>query len=458
MSLPLRELLWTLILGILSLLLNLIIPACSMISVGLNRKFSCIQLILSTCISVAIYQFCLWASGELLPLLVLGRHASLADYVIGLPFDVQQSVAHLTVIGCALAAIISGFATVSFPLQQLMILRGVETGWLHDRRTALVNHYDSICELKKLDYLRKNRSSSNPPMLRPPSCGDGGLFWLTELISDCILHAQRWLGYHSKRKTSFDGGNDPGVLRDTSLASTYLASPSVLIHSRELAAENLFLELVQLNELIDESVNSRSLWGRFLQLTGYIFSAVGFFRVYVGSIHTVAHVMGHRSHTTYSENEIEDMVTTVIRLMSSRWNLKVDQLLWPPALTFLMVGVLSLMQVRVFLTSVQDFAGLGLLSRNTELYSLLLSHFAGVYFVACVVLLRIQLPPRRRLAVTVALGKDIHFDFYLLWFDFFFVVSAIFFGVLIFLRHIRRQRYGILFHLLECNMFTFEGF
>lgn len=390
-----------------------------------------------------LFQFCLWSSGELLPLLPLGHHLRLLDYLRTLTFDVQQSVAHLTVVGCAVAAVISGFATVSFPLQQLMILRGVNPDLLRDRRLALQRCYHDICELKKTDLRRRRRTSSNAslPMLNLSSDRAGS--WLAQGLGECVRHCSMWLGNQPKRKSSFDGSNDCNGLQDTSLSSAFLASPAMLIRSRERETESLFLELVQLNELAEEAVTSRTMWGRGLRLAGYLFSAVGFFRVYVGAIHIVEHVLGQSSLASYGESEGEDTVTAVLRLMSTRWGLPIDQLLWPPALSFLMVGALSLMQVRAFLTSAQDFARLGFLSRNTELYSLLLSHLAGVYFVACVVLLRIQLPPRRRLAVTAALGKDIQFSFFLLWFDFFFVMSAILFGIAILLHHIRRHRYSM---------------
>lgn len=112
MHAELREWAWTITLGMLCALLNVFIPASVVVSVGLQMGLSIPHISFYTVNVLALFQIMLWLSGELLPLSVLGHHPTLFQYILSMPFNVQQSVAHLTVIGSATAAIISGFATV----------------------------------------------------------------------------------------------------------------------------------------------------------------------------------------------------------------------------------------------------------------------------------------------------------------------------------------------------------
>jgi hypothetical protein len=65
------------------------------------------------------------------------------------------------------------------------------------------------------------------------------------------------------------------------------------------------------------------------------------------------------------------------------------------------------------------------------MYALSLAQLAGCYFVACVLLLRVQLPLRCRRGVTLALGESAPFELCFLLFDAVFVCSTLVFGLLL---------------------------
>ena len=113
----------------------------------------------------------------------------------------------------------------------------------------------------------------------------------------------------------------------------------------------------------------------------------------------------------------------MLKLLESTFQVHFHTDKWLLILHCLYVGALGLMQVRAFLGTMGQFARMGFLSTNTELYALVLAYLSGFYFVASVVLLRTQLPLNYRKGVTVALGP-FGFDFFAWIFDCIFVIST----------------------------------
>ena len=102
------------------------------------------------------------------------------------------------------------------------------------------------------------------------------------------------------------------------------------------------------------------------------------------------------------------------------------------------------MQIRGFLDTTKqismsqmDKKGFSLL--KGEIYTLLLAYASGCYFLACVVLLRVHLPRRFRIGITVVLGEERDFGFYTWWYEIIFVTGTIVAAVYLWSKKKRRR-------------------
>jgi hypothetical protein len=171
----LRQLAWTLSLALLCSLLNLLIPAVFATSVattilGIRRTKA---FGIGVC-CVLIFQICTWSLGKMLtwfeaaPFGITSRvtSTSFPRFLYSQIFlvDLQTSVADIALSGTATAAIIAGFSTVSFPLEQIMVLRGIDTALLNSRERSLTEVLALIAEKKKMLLMNKSRRKDGLPL------------------------------------------------------------------------------------------------------------------------------------------------------------------------------------------------------------------------------------------------------------------------------------------------------
>ena len=188
----------------------------------------------------------------------------------------------------------------------------------------------------------------------------------------------------------------------------------------EKISEDCFLENAYLRELYEQSVYTKTTVGKLLHSLGYLLSVFAFLRFFSGLFAVAGYMWRFYFYfgSQMPEEAYDGVVSSVLRFLVENLGLPLDVSFWSPLLSFLLVSSLAMMQIRGFLDSTRQISQLsgGVSIVPAELYSLLLAHVSGSYFMACVVLLRVHLPLRFRIGVTAVLGEDRDFGFYVWWY------------------------------------------
>lgn len=220
-------------------------------------------------------------------------------------------------------------------------------------------------------------------------------------------------------------------------AESELARLRADIKMLEQLAEELFLELVCLQESRDRVLRSNSPWGQILRVSGYVLTLVGMVKLGTGTYRVCSFFIGGKFE---SMSQQADNVTSVLSFALVHLRLTLDVSVWSPIIGAAYMACMALLHVRGFIVSMQQFAKLGVLNTSTEIYSLVLAYMAGSYSVACVLFLRTQLPLWRRRGVTIALGEEMMLDFYFWLFDMIFILTSIVSAVCLTLDFRRKTR------------------
>ena len=256
----LRLFFWTTSLAILAILLNVFIPAILAISIGFHKNYSVRFSIFLGCVSVCLFQLLMWVTGSLLHyyqnkyysstggvfsntglndledvdlssiqspsmmkwVFMFDRENSsnydnnnpsmitpfflMADIIF--QFDIQQSIANIAVLGTICAAVISGFATVFFPLEQLLMFRGVDAEQLRRREYSLSHLLREIATRKK-ELLMISISSS------PSSCDLNGTRTNSRITENNFIYPHQ-INTEKEKEKDFKDMRSEGIKRENS--------------------------------------------------------------------------------------------------------------------------------------------------------------------------------------------------------------------------------------------------
>uniref|UniRef100_A0A2C9LS72 Abscisic acid G-protein coupled receptor-like domain-containing protein n=1 Tax=Biomphalaria glabrata TaxID=6526 RepID=A0A2C9LS72_BIOGL len=119
-----------------------------------------------------------------------------------------------------------------------------------------------------------------------------------------------------------------------------------------------------------------------------------------------------------------DPVTKGIEIAVKYFGFEFDIKFWSQQISFLLVGVIIVTSIRGFLITLTRFFYAIASSKSSNVIVLCLAQIMGMYFVSCVLLMRMNMPQEYRLIITEVLG-DLQFNFYHRWFDVIFLVSAL---------------------------------
>lgn len=330
----LRLFIWTTSLAILAVLLNVLIPAVLAISLGFHANFSVKVSVLMGSISVGLFQLLMWTTGVILhhchhtyylgnglessktdlygnslnaisspsilkaifmfdPENANGLHSNdlftpflrILDLIVR--FDVQRSIANIAVLGTICAAVISGFATVFFPLEQLLIFRGVDAEQLRRRERSLSQLLREIATRKK-EFLIISKTPSPPytPKLIAKTAGTESLGDIDDSIeSENMKHKfsaafdtmDRELDEHPTNKIN---KNLPGIPLEIKQNVVHCCAVSnsdftlITLKKNVLLLEELsailFTEIIALKEQQHMAEMARTKWGRVMRFLGQI--------------------------------------------------------------------------------------------------------------------------------------------------------------------------------------------
>jgi hypothetical protein len=205
----------------------------------------------------------------------------------------------------------------------------------------------------------------------------------------------------------------------------------------ERLSDELVLEIVSMKESLEKIALSVTYWGMMLRVSGQYLTLMGLFRFVFGMWRIGWYITAGRYFTVSQQS---DNVSSFLEFVVLYLHLNIDLEPWSPILGFVYIACMTLLHIRAFFISTEQFAKLGVLSTSTEIYSLVLAYMAGAYSVAGVMFLRSQLPRYRRKAVTAALGENLVLDFYFWLFDVLFILSTLLSCCYFFIDYRRKKR------------------
>jgi len=179
---------------------------------------------------------------------------------------------------------------------------------------------------------------------------------------------------------------------------------------------SLFEEYTKLREVQISRKMSQTLRGRTKNFLGHFMAVYCVWKIFISIVNLV-----------FRRDRKQDPISQAFDIVFKFVDLDIDVDFWSQQLSFCMIGVLCATQIRGMLTRCMDvlhFTNLkGIFS--SHVISLILIEVMGAYFVAYILLMRMNLPAEYRAIVTKVLG-DLEFNFYYRWFDFIFLFSSLF--------------------------------
>ena len=119
-----------------------------------------------------------------------------------------------------------------------------------------------------------------------------------------------------------------------------------------------------------------------------------------------------------------DPITKGMEIAVHWFGLDIDVLFWSQHISFGLVGIIVFCSTRGFLLTMSKFFIWMSSPKSSNFLVLVLSQIMGMYFVAMVLLMRMNMPVQYRSIITEVLG-DLQFNFYHRWFDVMFLVAAL---------------------------------
>ncbi|KAI8779590.1 hypothetical protein BgiMline_031097 [Biomphalaria glabrata] len=296
-------------------------------------------------------------------------------------FSIEQCIGRVGVIGVTLMAILSGFGAVNCPYTYMSyFIRHVTEADIQSIEKRLLQTLDRII-VKKKKIALSQRDSLRQASLSSPAKGIWGLL--------------------------------KSAATSVSPYTENLGPVKLETQALEELSRQLFLETADLHDAMDRIEYSKTFKGRYFNVMGHFFSLYCVYKIFMATINIIFDRVGK-----------VDPVTKGIEIAVKYFGFEFDIKFWSQQISFLLVGVIIVTSIRGFLITLTRFFYAIASSKSSNVIVLCLAQIMGMYFVSCVLLMRMNMPQEYRLIITEVLG-DLQFNFYHRWFDVIFLVSAL---------------------------------
>ncbi|KAJ2612319.1 hypothetical protein H4S08_002757 [Coemansia sp. RSA 1365] len=403
---------WRADLGFLLFTILVLLPLCQafiVLSNGGSRRMRIplLRRISYSLVMWAMFFYLFWNLGMYLPLDSFSRirEATGATDMV----SIEPVTARVGVVGVALMAVLSGFGAVNSPYRQLFVfVHKVSPAQLNGMKRQLHYSLELLVDKKKmLAHLESLETKKNE------QDGSGSAHGVGSFVSSALSGLLR-MGSAPKDKGM-------GELRQE-------------IENLERVTQELFADVETMCVEHDRYEASKTFAGRSRNVVGFFFAVFCVSKIVMTLGGILFNRVGHA-----------DPVTSALTLAATHVSPDFDMAFWSQQLSFAMVGIMVIGSVR------------GLLIQFTKLFNtpfsamvspsnvvLFLAQIMGMYFVSCMLMMRMSLPPKYRPMISEVL-QTTGFYFYKRWFDLIFLVSVAASALLVFLSHQeQRDKYSML--------------
>eukprot|EP01136_Pigoraptor_vietnamica_P016378 Opistho-1_new@60320 len=338
------------------------------------------------------YIYFFWRIGDPFPILS-SKHGILT---------IEQGISRVGVIGVTLMAILSGFGAVSCPYTYMSyFLRHVSESDVQMLERRMNQTIDMILSKKRRIAVAERERERN-------MAGRDG--------------QPGRMGFFGRVFTSVVGSGGGGGAGDDLLDSNIPALKQEIAAMEEFSRQ-MYLEIADQHAARERIAYSKTWKGRYFNALGYFFSGYCVYKIVMCTVNIVFDRVGR-----------VDPVTRGIGIVVDYLGIDFDVPFWSQQISFLLVGVIIVTSMRGLLIKLTKFFYAISSSGSSNIVVLFLAQIMGMYFVSCVLLMRMSMPREYRTIITDVLG-DIQFSFYHRWFDVIFLVSAIFALLFFYLVH-----------------------
>ena len=165
------------------------------------------------------------------------------------------------------------------------------------------------------------------------------------------------------------------------------------VSSLEELSRQLYIESVDLHNTKQRMIFSTTLQGRYFDFVGHIFSMYCIWKIFISTVNIIFDRVGKT-----------DPVTRTIEISIHYLGFEFDVKFWSQQISFFLVGILIITSIRGLLITLTKFFYALSSSKSSNIIVLVLAEIMGMYFVSCVLLMRMNMPAQYREIISVVLG------------------------------------------------------